>query len=193
MSSRAVFQLTTYQPSSFHIPTERIIDTVPFVACISYKSQSTAISSCSAKSPTSPKTTTLSSGHPQILNLNTGFAHYRRDLITMYIVTKIPSSPSLGGLRGLGAFFHPRKFAINLCYKSTCLHCPIVLALRRVLGIGQRTKDDSNFSEYRISSSTSISLRGLGPFVKQTHLRNTTTVFTSTCTLQSYFSPRCSP
>jgi hypothetical protein len=164
------------------------------VACISYRSQCVLVSSCSTKSPTGPKTTTLSSGHPQILNLNTGFAHYRRDLITMYIITTIPSSPSLGGLRGLGAFFHPRKHSINLCYKSLCLHCPIVLALRRVFGIGQRTKDDSNFSEYRLSLSTSILLQGRGRPQERKHLSNTTTtVFPSTCTLQSYFSPRCSP
>ena len=190
---RVVFQLTTDQPSSFHIPTERIIDTVPLVACISYKLQCVLVSSCSTKSPTSPKTTTLSSGHPQILNLNTGFAHHRRDLITMYIVTTIPSSPSLGGLRGLSTFFHSRNPAIHLCYKSRCLHCPIVLALRRAFGTGQRTQDESNFSEYHLSVSISISVQGLGRPLERRNLRNTTTVFTSTCTLQRYSSPRCSP
>jgi len=61
-----VFQPTTDQPFSFHIPTERIEDTVPLVASIFYKSQTTLVSSCSTKSPTGPKTTTLSSGRPQI-------------------------------------------------------------------------------------------------------------------------------
>ena len=148
------------------------------------------VSSCSTKSPTSPKTTTLLS---RILNLNTGFAHHGRDLITMYIVTTIPSCPSLGGFRGLSTFFHPRNIAIHLYYKSHCLHCPIVLALRRAFGIGQRTQDESNFSEYHLSVSISISVQGLGRPLERRNLRNTTTVFTSTCTLQSYSSPRCSP
>ena len=163
------------------------------MACISYDLQCVLVSLCSAKSPTGPKTTTLSSGHPRILNLNTGFAHHRRDLITMYIVTTIPSFPSVGGLRDLGAFFHPRNLAIHLCYKSHCLHCSIVLALRRAFGIGQRTQDESNFSKYRLSVSISISVQGLGRPLERRNLRNTTTVFTSTCTLQSYSSPRCSP
>ena len=148
------------------------------------------VSSCSTKSPTSPKTTTLLS---RILNLNTGFAHHGRDLITMYIVTTIPSFPSLGGLRDLGAFFHPRNLAIHLCYKSHCLHCSIVLALRRAFGIGQRTQDESNFSKYRLSVSIRISVQGLGRPLQRKNIRNTTTVFTPTCTLQSYYSPRCSP
>lgn len=190
---RVVFQLTTDQPSSFHIPTERIIDIVPLVACISYKLRCVLVSSCSTESPTSPKTTTLSSGHPRILNLNTGFAHHRRDLITMYIVTSIPSCPSLGGFRGLSTFFYPRNIANHLYYKSHCLYCPIVLALRRTFGIGQRTQDESNFSKYRLSVSISISVQGLGRPLERRNLRNTTTVFTSTCTLQSYSSPRCSP
>ena len=190
---RVVFQLTTDQPSSFHIPTERIIDTVPLVACISYKLRCVLVSSCSTESPTSPKTTTLSSGHPRILNLNTGFAHHRRDLITMYIVTTIPSSPSLGGLRGLSTFFHSRNPAIHLCYKSRCLHCPIVLALRRAFGTGQRTQDESNFSKYRLSVNIRISVQGLGRPLERKNIRNTTTVFSPTCILQSYSSPRCSP
>jgi hypothetical protein len=61
-----VFQPTTDQPFSFHIPTERIEDTVPLVASIFYKSKTTLVSSCSTKSPTGPKTTTLSSRRPQI-------------------------------------------------------------------------------------------------------------------------------
>lgn len=126
--------------------------------------------------------------------LDSGFNHYSRVLVTMYIATTIPSAPYLGGLHGLDAFFHPRNFAIYLCYKSPCLHCPIVLALRRAFAIGQRTKNDSHFSEYRLPTGTSISLRqGLGRPLEETHFHNSTTVFTSTCTLQSSSSPRCSP
>ena len=128
------------------------------------------------------------------LNFDIEFACYRRDLITMSIVTTIPNFARLRGLCGLGAFFHARELAINLCYKGRCLHCPFVLALRRAFGIGQMTKDDSNFSETRLSYSISISLQGLGrPLNGKTQSSNTTTVFTSTCTLQAFSLLRCSP
>lgn len=132
--------------------------------------------------------------HQATLNLYTEFACHRRDLITMYIVTTIRQFPGLSGLRGLDAFFHARELAINLYYKSRCLHCPIVLALRRTFGIGQRAKDDSNFSGSRVSDSISILLQGLGRSLKgKTQSRNTTTVFTSACTLQAFSLVRCSP
>jgi hypothetical protein len=55
-------------------------------------------------------------------------------------------------------------------------------------------KDDSNFSETRLSYSISISLQGLGrPLNGKIQSRNTTTVFTSTCTLQAFSLIRCSP
>jgi hypothetical protein len=131
--------------------------------------------------------------HQVTLNFDTEFAYYRRDLITMSIVTKIPNFARLRGLCGLGAFFHAWELAIILCYKSRCLHCPIVPTLRRAFDIGQRTKEGGNFSKYRLPTIISISLRGLGPSLKGKQLRNTTTVFTSTCTLQAFSLPRCSP
>jgi hypothetical protein len=132
--------------------------------------------------------------HQVALKFDTRFAYHRRDLITMYIVTTIRQSPGLSGLRDLDAFFHARELAINWCYKSRLLHCPIVFALRRTFGIRQKTEDDSNFSETRLSYSISISLQGLGrPLNGKTQSRNTTTVFTSTCTLQAFSLLRCSP
>jgi hypothetical protein len=132
--------------------------------------------------------------HQVALKFDTRFAYHRRDLITMYIVTTIRQSPGLSGTRGLDAFFHARELAIIICYNSPCLHCPIVFALRRTFGIRQKTKDDSNFSENRLSYSISISLQGLGrPLNGKTQSRNTTTVFTSTCTLQAFSLLRCSP
>ena len=131
--------------------------------------------------------------HQVALKFDTRFAYHRRDLITMCIVTTIRQSPGLSRLRDLDAFFHARELAINWCYKSRCLHCPIVLTLRRTCDIGQRTKEGGNFSKYRLPTIISISLRGLGPSLKGTQLRNTTTVFTSTCTLQAFSLPRCSP
>lgn len=187
------FQSTTDQPSSFHLPVERIVDTVSLVACISYKSPSTLVSSCSTKTPTGPKTTRRRHPRQATINFDTGFAHHRRDLTTMYIATTIPKFPRLRGFRGLDAFFHDWKLATISCYKSHCLYCPIVLAVRWVFGGGQITKEDSNFAGLRLSINISISLQGLGPSLKQTHFRNTTTVSTSTCTPQACSSPRCSP
>jgi len=131
--------------------------------------------------------------HEATTNINTKFDHHRRDLTTMYMSTTIPRFPCPRSIRGLDAFFDVHKLASILCYKSRCVHCHIVLALRQVFGIGQRTKKNSNIVRYCLSLNTSILLQALGPTLKETQSRNTTTVFTSTCTLQACSSLRCSP
>jgi hypothetical protein len=86
-------------------------------------------------------------------------------------------------------FAYHRRDLITMYIVTTIRQSPGLSGLRDL-----DAKDDSNFSETRLSYSISISLQGLGrPLNGKTQSRNTTTVFTSTCTLQAFSLLRCSP